>query len=137
MLIAINDFVRRRHRMITLIACALLAVALLATHSAASAHHPGAPSQPATGGHHSPGHAASGHKSPGHDQQPPSSLMQLCMAVIESALSLTVIAGLALTLLRPRDELRPRFAALPSGAPELAGTGPPSLTLTLHQSFLR
>lgn len=116
MLIDINSFMRHRRRMLSLLAAALLTMALLATHSAATA------------GHHDHGE---------HSGMSTQTVLLLCMAVIEAGVAISLAVALAVTRRRPENHAKPSASVFAGPRPALAGTGPPGRRLALNQVFLR
>lgn len=115
MLIGLNSSLRFRRRLSAAIVAMLLALAIIAAHSAA-------------GTDHEPNH---------HDSLGAQSAMVLCLAVLGAGAAIAVAAIARKSRRRPTTDLRPAFSRMASPSPEIAGLGPPGERLSLFQVFLR
>jgi hypothetical protein len=114
MLVRTTDFVRRQRRLVSLVAALLLAVAVLATHSAMSADHETM--------HHGSGTQG---------------IVAICLAVLESGVAIAVALLFGASRNRPQRVLRRPVNRLAIPSPQIAGLGPPGLRPFELQVLLR
>lgn len=114
MLVRTTDIVRRQRRLVSLVAALLLAVAVLATHSAMSADHETM--------HHSSGTQG---------------IVAICLAVLESGVAIAVALLFGASRNRPQRVLRRPVIGFAARRPQLAGLDPPGLRQFEIQVILR
>lgn len=112
---AINMLIKSQRRLVVLFAALTLALAVLATHSAA-----GTP-------HHAHEHGGG---------EPAQVVLTICLAVLEVGVALT-ISLIWLTRRRPSTVVTRPFASAPIVAPAPNGLAPPGRLPALLQVFLR
>jgi hypothetical protein len=146
MFVEINDRLRRGRNLIGPLLIALLALSLLATHSAlTTAHHAVAPlsaaapderAAPANASSHAGQHAPAPPQSDERQDDSGSSIFTVCLAIFEAALTLALIFIAALKISRLNHKaaaLRGPILAMRT----FAGPGPPGNTQAALQVFLR
>lgn len=115
MSIRINDTLQVQRGFLAVLAAALLALAVMATHGAVTADH------------HSMHHDGAGMQN----------MITICLAVLEAGVGIAVALLLTALRRRPSRKLpRPTTVAF-SPRPEIAGLGPPGERPAVLQVFLR